>query len=332
MAQTYTFELTFTGLCIFTFEGDKRKPKSVNALLVNATGAGNGHPGGHGGGNGGVHVHSEEDAHLPRLTFDTRNLAGFFPEPHHQLLPGVAGTPLGTMDLSKWFVTVFPEVKPLPPLEAEWRPEGTKLPPEPAQPEDEKWLDWTMALQRMNQETPDPSAEMPLAGLRKEKMIAAVRIPCGHLAARRFMRLQDSWKYVRWDFRPPGPQGEDSDGGFAMAENVVLSIRDVPTNRPVRITNDDEKFKLELKPARRPDGSFEDVVRASVTNLPTKAVPTQELPEYLHHFEYFYQAVDFGQVAPAPFRFPHPNVPVAAMEAVTRENSYCPPTSHTRAD
>lgn len=329
MAQTYTFELTFTGLCIFTFDGDKRSPRSVNALLVDATDAGNGN------GHGGVHLHSEDDEHVPRLTFDTRNLQGFFPKPPHTLLPGVGGSPLGTIDLSKRFVAVVPQVNPLPPLKAEWRPEGTQLPPEPAQPHDEKWLDWTMALQRMNKATPDPSTQMPHAGLRKDRLIGAVHIPCGNLESRRFMRHwnQSSWRYVRWSFRPPGDdQNHSSAGTFAMAENVVLSVPDIPTNQPVRIADNDGSFELILNPVRRPDGSFEDLVSASVTNLPSKAVPTDQLPAHLHHFEYFYQAVDFANAPPAALCLPHPEPPATQIQPVTRDNSFCPPTSYTRAD
>jgi len=320
MAATYTFELTFTGLCIFTFEGDKRNPREVNALLVDASHQGAGH--------GGI---PHQDVHVPRLTFDTRNLHGF-PTPAHELVPGADGSHLGTMDLRGREISIDPEMLQPPRLEAVWRPADVRtLPPEPPNPQAESWLDWAMSLQRMNAQTPDPTSFMPYAGLLRQKFVAQVGIPCGTVEARRFLRrwnpVENKWRYVRWDFRAPS-NGASSSGAYAMAETVVLVVSDVPVNRATKIVGND--FDVRLGPARRADGTFEEVVSASVTNLPTTAVPIHELPKYLGHFAYFYEAVDFGANPPA-LRLPHPPNPEGTFAVVTRDNSYCPPTSHTKA-
>lgn len=324
MAATYTFELTFTGLCIFTFGGDKRNPSEVNALLVDATA--------HGAGNGDGHAHDDrQDAHFPRLTFDTRNLQGF-PKPAHELEPGSDGSHLGTIDLRARNISVRPHMEQLPPLQAVWRPDNVPtLPPEPPSPRAEAWLDWAMSLQRINSATPDPSLSMPFAGLLEEKFVGQVHLPCGRMEARRFLRKwnpdENQWRYVRWEFKEPS-NGSHSSGAYAMAETVVLEIPGVPVNEETRIEGNN--FDVRLVPARRADGTFEDRVTASITNLPKTAVPTHLLPPYLHHFSFFYDTVDFGASHPS-LRFPYPPSPEGAFATITRDNSYCPPTSHTKA-
>ena len=330
----YTFELTFTGLIIFTFKGDKRSPSEVNALLVDAT---SGH---HGGG----HHQEDGDVHVPLLSYLARNLKGF-PEPAHDLAPGPDGALIGSHDLSALGtkeIKIAIDGGTLPSRKAIWRPEdGKDLPPEPmlSDPTTEAWLDWVMALQRMNRETPNPADEAPYAGLDDSKVIANLNIGGGTLHARGFRMswdpVEQRRRYVKWIFQAPVEEEEgtlrpetakrsDSQGPHAMAGSVVLSIPGIKETQPVVISNGVD-LRVRLEPGRGAEGRHEPVVRASLTNLPKRGVSPAKLPGHLHHFALFYRPVDFGSNAPSKLRLPHVHT-----GTITRENSYCPPTTHTK--
>lgn len=300
----YKFELTFTGLIIFTFKGDKRTPDEVNALLVDGAG------------------HHGHDHHYPLLVTDPRNHRVSFPKPPHREIPGPGGELVAHHDITDRALTVSVPGVTLPGLAAEWRPaDGTPLGRKPGNDSEEVWLDWAMALQRMNPGTPDPTDEAPHAGLLLGE-IARVRLRAGKLTARGF-KYRDNGDYAEWDFKVPssGPVGAT----HAMAGAVVLSIEDIPDDKHVLLAHG-TGLRVILVPARLRDGSTEPMVRASVVNLPQQAVDPHHLPDHLHHFAFFYDMVDFQSGKP-PLRLPHPRT-----AGITLTSSYCPPTTYTKSE
>ncbi|MGD2116421.1 MAG: hypothetical protein PVG07_15305 [Acidobacteriota bacterium] len=323
MPETYTFELTFTGLCIFTFAGtDKRKPDAVHVLLPETAGHGAEHP------------------HVPQLAFDTHNVEmESVSKPGFRLAPGPDGRLLGCKDLHG----VRPlqiEVRKgfeLPPLHAVWRPEKVATLPEHPDRSDlsqEEWLDWVMALRRMNPETPCPEDCPPYHGLRSEHgcgtptMIARVELKGGTLKAggfpMRWNRDESRWEYRLWTFKEPAKARGDGNPSatHTMAGSVVLSIPGIPVASAV-VLRGEGGFQVWLVPRRQPDATYQPLVRASVSNLPPDD-DAGEKPEYLRHFREFYRCVDFQGKPPNELRLPH-----EIGHTITRTSSFCPPTSHT---
>lgn len=324
MSETYTFELTFTGLCIFTFTGaDKHKPERVDALLVDATKA-----------------HAPEQSHshrhVPRLAFDARNVHKVEPA-GYEIAPGPDGRLLGHKDMTNVSLQIEVEDLTLQGLEAAWRPDEGPLPetPDLGDRSEEDWLDWVMSLRRMNPETPIPVADTPFNGLRKKvssggsakpTMTALVTMTGGSLKARgflmRWLTLEKKWEYVVWKFKAPDDMGGVY-GPHAMAGSVVLTIPGIPVASPV-ILKGDGNFKVSLEPKRELNNRFQPLVQASITNLPPADEGATQ-PDYLSHFVHFYEpVVDFGGDPPARLRLPE-----RIGGPITLVGSFCPPTSHT---
>jgi hypothetical protein len=298
----YTFELVFTGLCIFTFKGDKRTPTEVNALLVDGTG------------------YPDPDKHKPLLSCNPANHHRL-PKPIHRLVPMPDGTQIALHDLAGRVI----EIDSLPTprsITAHWRPLAAgPLGPHPQSNAEEQWLDWALALQRMNEDTPDPEDVTPYAGLNAGE-VARVTLRQGELMARGFPKQPDGVSYALWDFKTAtGPVHAT----HAMAGSIVLSIQGLPDGYPVQITHG-ASFQLHLAPVRHSDGSYETLMRASITNLPDLGMDPGAGPTPLSHFRYFYELVRF------PRPVPNLNIPYPRVAVITRDNSYCPPTTHTKAE
>jgi hypothetical protein len=296
----YTFELTFTGLCIFTFNPNKRTPTEVNALLVKA-----------------FHHPTPHEKHLPFLSYRPENLQKE-PTPPHRLVPGPEGTQTALQDIAGRTLLLEPPSGHSQALTATWRPVAVAtLPASPPAMGDEDWLDWAMALQRMNPETKDPTAGDPYVGLKQGQITTRIQLKNGALKAKNFLK-ETPTKYATWDFKEP--KGVTILATHAMAGVVSLSLSGIPHTDPVKITG--SSFAVVLQPVRRVDGTFESEVRASITNLPELENP-QPRPLYLEHFTHFYDPVVF-QTPPAKLRLPHPHTGV-----ITTSNTFCPPTTHT---
>jgi hypothetical protein len=324
MTETYTFELTFTGLCIFTFSGGtKRNPDRVDVLLVDAT------------------RHGGADAHRPNLSFEGRNVE-YASGPGFHLAPGSDGRLLGYKDMLgvSPLKVAFRNFTPPQQIQAIWRPDDlAELPLQPDRTDrsEEDWLDWVMALRRMNPETASPSTAPPFNGLKERvpdkdadrpSMAARVELRAGLLNARDFpmwWNVEDQkWEYVTWVFKKPAANDDgDPSETHAMAGSVVLSIPGIPVASSV-VLSDEQGFVVLLAPRREPDARYQSVVRASVTNLPMEDDGSGSEPEYLKHFEYFYEPAVFDGDPPTAFRLPH-----KVGQTITLTNSFCPPTSHT---
>jgi hypothetical protein len=296
----YTFELTFTGLCIFTFVGDKRHPSEINALLVDTLG----HPVPH-------------DKHLPYLGYRPENLKET-PTPPHRLVPGPDGVQTALQSLAgKSLLQILPPggAQTLSPI---WRPNTIpSLPEHPRTVAEEDWLDWAMALKRMNPETPRPDSSDPYGGLKPGSITARIQMKNGNLKAKTFLKVGASGDYATWDFKVPA--GATIQATHAMASFVLLSLNGLPDGNPVIIQG--ASFKVVLQQA----ATGESLVRASITNLPEFEAP-QPRPPYLEHFKHFYGPVDFPP-PPPKLRMPHPH-----QGTITTSNTFCPPTTHTLAE
>src|SRR5437763_964225 len=151
----YTFELSFTGLCIFTFSPNPTNPTEVNVLLLNHR-AGSGHG---------------PDDHLPFISYRPHDLVSTAgTTPTHELVPGPDGAQIARLDLTGKSLQVTLPIGVTRPLSTNWR-DLRQFPtlneaPDLADPTQEKWLDWVMALQRVNSATPNPINHPPDNGLK----------------------------------------------------------------------------------------------------------------------------------------------------------------------
>lgn len=303
--MSYTFELTFTGLCIFTFKGDKRSPSEVNVLMVKA-----------------FHHGTPHHRHVPFLTYKADNVQRR-PNPPHKLVPLPDGSQIALQELKGLLpLELIPPASFTQAIKPVWRPSSSTLGKAPI-PAQEDWLDWVMALQRMNPETPDPSSSDPFAGLKQADITARVLLKHGDLTAKNFRR-DGANDYVTWDFKEPS--GTVVQTEHAMAGTVLLSLPGIPDGDVVTLKSG-SAFEVALQPTQRPDGSFETLCRASITNLPEIETPPMPPPPlYLEHFEHFYDPVTFTN-PPSKLRLPHPH-----SGTITTTNTFCPPTTHTKAD
>jgi hypothetical protein len=314
----YTFELSFTGLCILAFSGpDRANPTQVNALLVNAR-----------------HLGQPHNDHVPYLSFPAGNLV-VSPTPPAILIPGPDGTQVALEPLSGQEVSLILPASVTPSLTASWRDRTVHptLPLEPPTRADETWLDWAMALQRVNPETKDPDVSAPpLNGLKSVNgatslISGKIQLTRGHLRAedfpRRINQTTGAAEYVKWEFRVPPPPAGPVLATHAMAGRVVLSIPGIPETDPVILQSN--QMIVALHARQLPDLSFESVVRASVTNLPSAEDPSP-VP-HLRHYAHFYDPVVFSSgPPPPPLRLPR-----RLGAPITSTTVFCPPSTHVKA-
>lgn len=313
----YTFELSFSGLCILTFSPSLDNATEVDVVLVNARGHGHG-----------------IDDHLAYLSYPGRNMAQP-PQPDHTLVPGPDGTQLALQELTDEAIEISVVGAAMPPLTPVWRSRAQypNLPeaPDLAHPEQEAWLDWVMALQRMNPETDSPVASPPFNGLKQfvdpHLLVGArVKLTGGTLRADSFPRTNavdagtGLLNYVRWDFRVP-PSGPGPLGPYAMAGRVVLSIPNLPDASLVVLQG--RTLKTSLRPSILPNNTLETKVSVSITNLP--ASEGDVAPTTLWHVAHYYDLATFASGKP-PLR-----LPVLHTGVITSTTVFCPPASHVPA-
>lgn len=309
--MSYTFELTFTGLCIFTFKGDKKKPEEVNVLLVKTQ-------------NHGEHGHHQtpDDIHLPYLAYSRHDLTfNQVPGPH-TLLPHADGSQTVLHSVMSEAIEIFPP-DPTTPLEPAWMESGM-LPQRPANSTQARWLDWVPALKKINCPTPAPAPQAPYAGLEPLSVVSRVRIRHGSIYAAGFLLELDStekkYDYAIWDFVFPTGDASPPPDPFpqALAGSVVVSMEGTPHERAVQIKS--SRLNLSFHPPRKLGGGFEDKVKVSITNLPAQEGPPQD---FLLHFAHLYDPVVW------PDGRPRLRVPKKRPGVITSGNSFCPPGTYT---
>jgi hypothetical protein len=299
----YTLELSFSGLCLFTFHGDRKKPDEVNVLFLASEGCHEGHQN-----------QSASDLHTPRLTFSPQDLEEA--SVPYDLFPDLDGRQLAILRLPDLPMEIVAPSRSE--LLACWRDEDryNDLPKSPPTDSDETWLDWIPSLRLVNPETPIPTEEVPWLGLRPV-VIPRLRLTKGDLSAAFFLRDRNN-DYVFWEFK--ASESDEAIDYQAMAGIIRLEIHGIPVEESVEIVADDGKFEVSLRPRRYPDGTVADRVRASFTNL--VSVDPRFPPNVLEHFIHFYDLVEFGG------RRPKLRVPYARSAPITSGTTYCPVSTH----
>jgi hypothetical protein len=330
----FDFELSFTGLCLFVLEGDKRKPDKLTTLMVSSNGHNHGASNKPANGDGseshahtmagasrgdndlkpngsGGHTHgpSPQDTgsklhtpHIPLLTYSVRNLTVRSLRPP-KLIPGPDSLPIGVHELTGPATVGLAQGRGS--LEGTWRPEELEtLPAEPPTEADEAWLDWLLNIRVV-------TGVRSLLGL--EHIPVRIDLQHGTLEASHVVRGQTG-KYLIWDFKDDNGFS-DSKESRALASLSVLRMKNLET--PVRI-HLPEGF-VELAPARADsrEGRDQNVVRASITNLPNHEINESERPEHLKMY--------FSLLAMQPRAFRLPQV----QDILDTPNSLlCPPGTH----
>jgi hypothetical protein len=315
----YTFELTFTGLCVFTIGGDDPwHPKEVNALLVDATQADLDRGAEH---KNDKHTHAEHHHHVPLLTCWPENVVPGVPG-DFRLAPTPDGHLIALCNLKGKALTIELPESARKGLVLNWN--YYQAGPKPEGQAQEDWIDWTTPLMKVYPRTPPPTAKMPYAGLKKGAVTALVKLEHGELTAAEFPRIRESDEYARWEFKAPE---EDSAKAKKSAKNnhvqalagvVSLRVPGLREGSPVRICSSGaELISLEPSPAHG------NVVRVSVTNLLNRE-PQGPPSETLKHYNLLKKLVHWRP------QHGQPKLPTKEGGAVTSGNSFCPPLFYTQ--
>jgi hypothetical protein len=341
----FDFELLFTGLCLFTFQGDPKQPEAVDVLLAktgngHGPGTGNGHTARTGNGGGaGPHAGAEESphrhgadgegnppqaghrhggvAHVPVLTYTFSDLTVRSQKPCDMLLD-----PDGELIARRRLESEegMLELEVVPPggfagaLTTVWRPASEPRRQVPRTEEDEAWLDWALRLNRILPDLPAGNGNgNSLAAFDQRAVSARIRLTRGSLRSLRVARGLNR-DYLLWHFA-------DEKGVFdrresqAIAEAIVLRLEGLTA--PVQIRGLGEL--LELAP---PVGSKRTLVKASITNFPS--TPVNE-GDRLEHLTKGYLDLVAAQMAQPNT---HLRFVTNADHLDTQGNPLCPPGTH----
>ena len=297
----FDFELSFKGLCFFTFKGDNRRsPSEVNVLLIKGKPQnGQGHD-------------QHAGTHVPLLTYRLKDLTPLSSREGQKILPGPDGEGIGQRTLNGGGIR---EIEIVPPngthgLNATWRPGDTPPMRRPRTEADEAWLNWIPNLHAVAPGFPEPDENARFSGLNREAIAARIRITAGTLEAAEVARGLNG-KYVVWDFRQAGTQAFNPLQSQALADRIVLRFTNLAG--PVRILGLDDEVAF-APPGLDREGWAR--VQASITNMPDQEDhPSQRLT----HFGNYYGLIPRVSDNPPPQFLPQP----AGLLDTT--STLCPP-------
>jgi hypothetical protein len=231
-------------------------------------------------------AHPRGHQHFPLFTFSPENLVAGSPIDAYNLVPGPDGRQIGQMRLQGNFTieTAPDETQGPRDLTAVWRPATNEpMPEQPANADEEPWLNWVPSLQRVNPDVSPPDDNLPLAGLRANQGAASITFNRGVLKAGRLARTRNDSIAV-YQFKLPG--NSPALAAQAIAGALILRLKGL--SRPVFIDG-------------HPMGSLglinrtDSVVRASFTNLPDVEVGEQRR---LIHFSHFFNLTSLAGIEP----------------------------------
>jgi hypothetical protein len=301
--RTYTFELNFTGMVIFTLEGkDKHWPDAVNILLPTIRDDGD-----------------HRRAHAPLLTCEARDVVSISDHQLFKLFPSPDGSEVAWLDISTLHLRVVP-----PPtywdkhLHLHWY--ASSCPREPASEDEEGYLDWVTPLRAVYPDLQPPSGTPPYYNLDDNFVTSTVHFTAGDFRGADFP-LDHYGHHVVWRFKNSAPQLSSSQQALAapqeqaLAGRLVLTLRGLPRAYPVTIHLGTDA--IQFKP---PVGSYEDVVRVGISNFPQQQEdPSGKLMDYAALWSLV------GAGSPGDAYLPEAeNGPF-----VTTTSTYCPPGGHT---
>lgn len=316
----YTFELTFTGLCVFTLGGDDPwHPEQVNALLIDTTqddldwGEEHKHD---------KHALFDHHQHIPLLSCWPENVVPSVPG-DFRLAPTPDGRLIALRSLRGEALTIKLPDGAREGLILNWNYYQVDSKPEGQAQED--WINWTTPLTKVYPCTPPPNQCMPYAGLEEVAVTARVKLEHGELIATEFPRIEENQEYARWEFKEPGENpatGKErarDNHVQALAGIVSLRVPGLRNGSPVHILKGSgaEMVKLE------PHSAHGSIVRASITNLLNRepqGPPFEKLEHYLLLKKLVRWRPEHGQ----------PKLPTKEGGTQTSGNSFCPPLFYTQ--
>jgi hypothetical protein len=336
----FDFELLFTGLCVFTFQGDAKQPQAARVLLLGSGPSGNGHGhsadgGGDAGGgrprNGARHAHGGGEhasgngsaggngqggqlvEHTPMLTYAAADLTVRSDKAGQRAFVGPDGGLVAWRDLAgRMEVELVPPGGFAGPLTTVWRPAGVGR-QVPRGPEEEVWLDWALRTRRLLPDLPPGNGE-PLEALVPGAVTARVELRHGTLCAGHVARGLNG-AYLLWNFEDEAARTFDRRESQALAGALVLRLQGL--RGPVQLRG--LGGLVELAP---PVGSARRLVQASITNFP--AVPPAKERERLVHVTHSYAAL----LPPGPARPIRRRIVTGSDHLDTPGNPLCPSALH----
>jgi len=326
----FDFELAFTGLCVFTLKGEKEQPAEVDVLLVKTTEpeghtGHSGHTGrggnvpGNGNGSGAGNGHEAGHRHLPRLTYQAKDLTARSTTSRvHTLVPGINGLQMGQRDLENKGKIEVQALDGPAGITAAWGPpEIPEIVKAPTTPAEEVWLNWVPSLHTVAPDVPAPDGPVPFLNLQQAQVTAWVRLTQGRVEAAEVARGING-QYLIWDFTSQVGGAVNRNTSQALAGRIVLRLENLEKPVQIRLQGDDGLAELaDLRPLA--DRQERYVVRASITNLPDMEVPPSQR---LVHFAQYYDLV-------ANFPSSGIRIPETSDRLDTTSSTFCPPGGHT---
>jgi hypothetical protein len=295
----FDFELSFTGLCAFTFSPDRLHPNEVNVLLVeprNGHGRNGQRRNGHRR-NGGAHTHAMPEVsdamphgdhdhagcqnggtdhhprHFPLLTYRLQDLTSRSNR-EHRLFPGPDGQLVAWRRLKgKKLRLHAPQANGgTHPLTAVWRstePFVQNLPRIPRSAAEEEFLDWGLTLSMLDCGLV-PDTHNRFGGLQDDQAVATITLTAGRLGCAQVVRGFNG-EYTIFDLKESTGQF-DAAMSQAIAETIVLRLEGLEA--PVKISGFGGPVDfVEFAPTgpQGPPGQ-KTSIQASITNLPDREI------------------------------------------------------------
>lgn len=293
----YTFELTFTGLCVFTSSAEsKAEPKQVNLLFPDTS------------------SHPPEHRHFPRFACLAEDIFTSPIPSEFILIPDPTGRQIAVRDISGSNFAVEILGRAPGKLKLSWMPGGGTLPPRPGAGQ-ETWLDWITPAQRIFPHLGTPTTVMPYAGLEGSAVTSYVRLVEGDLFSEDFPRVTGTPTLRAWKFL----DGTANPHIQSLPRYLKLHITGLDSvNHFVSITDlaTDSQTLLQPKTPTRLS------IQASLTNLLQDDSITADTT--LVHFEMLKALTrwDVGTHAT-------PRLPIPAEQGQTSTSTFCPPAKYT---
>ena len=322
----FDFELSFTGLCAVSVDHPET-PKEVDVFLVKTeSDNGNGKPSDHdleartSKPEHGMRHHRQEHGalghpHFPLLTYYTKDLTARSDRRRGEVITGPDGQLIGKRSLTGRRIEVIPPAGYQPGVKLIRRPvDANGFAPHrvPRSPAEERWLNWTLSFRHIDR-TIRPQGFL-LGNLSDDAAACIVKLHHGTLEARNVVRNFNG-EYAIWDFRDTETGEFAREDSQALATTIVLRLSGLEA--PVRLQG--TLGFVELAPSRIADSLETQVVRATISNMPSRELKVLR-PQHLEQI--FKLLPPESSVDPARRRFPH-----AADLTDTPGSGLCPPVT-----
>ena len=320
----FDFELSFTGLCAVSVDHPET-PEEVDVFLVktesdNGNGKLNANDPLEAGGakhkHGAPRLQQEhaDHQHFPLLTYYTKDLTSRSDRQRADVIAGPDGQLIAKRSLTGRRIEIVPPAGYQPGVKLTRRPvdiNGFAPHQVPQSPAEERWLNWTLSFRHIDRTILPP--RFLLGNLSEDAATTIVKIHHGTLEARNVVR-DFNGEYTIWDFRDVKTGKFDRQESQALATTIVLRLSGLEA--PVRLQG--TKGFVELAPPRIIDSVVPQVVRATISNMPSRELKVLR-PQ---HLEQVFKLLPVGSPDLIPRRFPH-----AGDLIDTPGSGLCPPVT-----